>query len=57
MTVKTYTYVRGNLRDMINKVNDNSESITITTKDHNAVLMSEDDYNAIMIASCRYHYN
>ncbi len=48
MTVKTYTYVRGNLRDMINKVNDNSESITITTKDHNAVLMSEDDYNAIM---------
>ncbi|VIY94953.1 Antitoxin YefM [Streptococcus pneumoniae] len=33
---------------MINKVNDDSDTITITTKDRNAVLMSEDDYDAIM---------
>lgn len=48
MTVKNYTFVRDNFRDMINKVNDDSDTITITTKDRNAVLMSEDDYDAIM---------
>jgi len=48
VTVKNYTFVRDNFRDMINKVNDDSDIITITTKDRNAVLMSEDDYDAIM---------
>ena len=48
MTVKNYTFVRDNFRDMINKVNDDGDTITITTKDRNAVLMSEDDYDAIM---------
>ncbi|NWK84831.1 type II toxin-antitoxin system Phd/YefM family antitoxin [Staphylococcus sp. GSSP0090] len=48
MTVKHYTFVRDNLRAMINKVNEDSDIITITTKDHNAVLMSEKDYDAIM---------
>ena len=48
MTVKNYTFVGDNFRDMINKVNDDSDTITITTKDRNAVLMSEDDYDAIM---------
>lgn len=48
MTVKNYTFVRDNFRDMINKVNDDSDTITITTKDRNAVLMSEDDYDAII---------
>lgn len=48
VTVKNYTFVRDNFRDMINKVNDDSDTITITTKDRNAVLMSEDDYDAIM---------
>ena len=48
MTVKNYTYVRDNFRDMINKVNEDSDTVTITTKDHNAVLMSESDYDSIM---------
>lgn len=48
MTVKNYTYVRDNFRKMINKVNEDSDTITITTKDHNAVLMSESDYDSIM---------
>jgi len=48
VTVKNYTFVRDNFRDMINKVNDDSDTITITTKDRNAVLMSEDDYDAII---------
>ncbi|MDG0819710.1 type II toxin-antitoxin system prevent-host-death family antitoxin [Staphylococcus equorum] len=48
MIVKNYTFVRDNFRDMINKVNEDRDTITITTKDHNAVLMSEDDYDAIM---------
>lgn len=48
MIVKSYSYVREHLRDMINKVNDDSDTITITTKDRNAVIMSEDNYNEIM---------
>lgn len=48
MTVKPYSYVRKHFKDMINKVNDDSDTITITTKDRNAVIMSEDNYNEIM---------
>lgn len=48
MIVKSYSYVRKNFKDMINKVNDDSDTITITTKDRNAVIMSEDNYNEIM---------
>lgn len=36
------------MRSLIDKVNENSEAVTITTNENNAVLMSEDDYNAIM---------
>lgn len=48
MTVKSYSYVRENFKDMINKVNDDSDTLIITTKDRNAVMMSEDNYNEIM---------
>lgn len=48
MTVKSYSYVRENFKDMINKVNDDSDAIIITTKDRNAVMMSEESYNEIM---------
>lgn len=46
--VKSYTFVRDNFRDMISKVNDDEDAIIITTKSRNAVLMSEENYNAIM---------
>lgn len=39
MIVKSYSYVRKNFKDMINKVNDDSDTITITIKDRNAVIM------------------
>lgn len=48
MTVKTYSYVREHLKDIINKVNEDSDTVTITTNDRNAVIMSEDNYNEIM---------
>ncbi|MGI2312549.1 type II toxin-antitoxin system Phd/YefM family antitoxin [Staphylococcus sp. GDY8P126P] len=48
MATKNYSFVRENFREMIDKVNDDSDTITITTKDRNAVLMSENDYDAIM---------
>lgn len=48
MTVITYSNARKNFRSLIDQVNDNSEAITITTNDNNAVLMSESDYSAIM---------
>ena len=48
MSVETYSNARKNFRQLINQVNDNSEVITITTNEHNAVLMSEEDYNSIM---------
>lgn len=48
MIVKSYTFVRDNFRDMISKVNDDEDAIIITTKSRNAVLMSEENYNAIM---------
>ncbi|MDK7284328.1 type II toxin-antitoxin system Phd/YefM family antitoxin [Staphylococcus pettenkoferi] len=48
MSVTTYSNARRNFRELINQVNDNSESVTITTNNKNAVLLSEEDYNAIM---------
>lgn len=48
MTVTTYSNARKNFRSLIDQVNDNSESVTITTNDKNAVLLSEEDYDSIM---------
>ncbi|MCD8835056.1 type II toxin-antitoxin system Phd/YefM family antitoxin [Staphylococcus arlettae] len=48
MTVLTYSNARKDFRNLIDKVNDDSDTVTITTNDRNAVLMSEDDYNSIM---------
>ncbi|CAM3119376.1 type II toxin-antitoxin system Phd/YefM family antitoxin [Staphylococcus argensis] len=48
MITKTYSYVQKHLEDMIHKVNEDCDVVTITTKDCNAVMMSEDRYNEIM---------
>lgn len=48
MTVVTYSNARKDFRNLIDKVNNDSDSVTITTNNHNAVLISENDYNAIM---------
>ncbi|MDK3656245.1 type II toxin-antitoxin system Phd/YefM family antitoxin [Staphylococcus pseudintermedius] len=48
MTTLTYSNARKEFRKIINKVNDDSDVVTVTTNDRNAVIMSEDDYNAIM---------
>ncbi|MCO6333127.1 type II toxin-antitoxin system Phd/YefM family antitoxin [Actinomadura sp. NPDC048955] len=48
MTVVTYSNARKDFRNLIDKVNNDSDSVTITTNNHNAVLLSENDYNAIM---------
>ncbi|HAR0503895.1 TPA: type II toxin-antitoxin system Phd/YefM family antitoxin [Enterococcus faecium] len=48
MTVVSYSNARRDFRSLIDKVNDDSDSVTITTNNHNAVLLSEDDYNSIM---------
>lgn len=48
MTVLTYSNARKDFRKLIDKVNDDSDTVTITTNERNAVLMSEDDYNSIM---------
>ena len=45
MTVINYSNARKNLKKLIDKVNDNQEAVTITTKNNNAVLISEDEYN------------
>jgi len=45
MTVTNYSNARKNFKGLIDKVNDNQEAITITTKNNNAVLISEDEYN------------
>ncbi|MCM3108835.1 type II toxin-antitoxin system Phd/YefM family antitoxin, partial [Bacillus velezensis] len=44
----SYSNARRDFRSLIDKVNDDSDSVTITTNNHNAVLLSEDDYNSIM---------
>ncbi|UXR69550.1 type II toxin-antitoxin system Phd/YefM family antitoxin [Staphylococcus sp. IVB6246] len=48
MTVLTYSNARKNFRRLIDKVNEDSDTVTITTNNKNAVLMSEADYNSIM---------
>lgn len=45
MTVTNYSNARKNFKELIDKVNDNQEAVTITTKNNNAVLISEDEYN------------
>jgi len=47
MITKNYNFVRDNLKEMIDKVNEHEEVIKVTTDTHNAVLMSENTYNAI----------
>lgn len=48
MIAKTYAYVQKHLEDMIHKVNEDCDVVTVTTKDYNAVMISEDSYNEIM---------
>lgn len=48
MTVLTYSNARKNFRRLIDKVNEDSDTVTITNNNKNAVLMSEADYNSIM---------
>lgn len=47
MISKNYKFVRDNLEEMIDKVNKYDEIIKIKTDTHNAILMSEKEYNAI----------
>lgn len=48
MTVLSYSNARKDFRNLIDKVNNDNDTVTITTNGQNAVLMSEDDYNSIM---------
>lgn len=45
MTVMNYSNARKNLKRLINQVNDDQEAVVITSKNSNAVLISEDEYN------------
>lgn len=46
MSVTTYSNARKNFKALIEQVNEDSDAITITTKDNNnAVLISEAEYN------------
>lgn len=47
MTVTNYSNARKNFKDLIDKVNDDQESVTITTRTNNAVLISESEYNQL----------
>ncbi len=47
MTLINATNARKNLYKLISEVNENSNPITITNKSGNAVLISENDWNAI----------
>ena len=48
MTLMNVTNARKNLYKLIEEVNNNSSPVTITnSKSGNAVLMSEEDYNAL----------
>jgi len=44
MTVTNYSNARKNFKELIDKVNDDQEAITITSKTNNAVLISEAEY-------------
>ncbi len=48
MTVVSYSYAIKNFRSLIDKVNTDLDFVTITTNEHNAVLISENNYNAIV---------
>lgn len=48
MTVVFYSYAIKNFRSLINKVNTDLDFVINTTNEHNAVLISENNYNAIM---------
>ena len=49
MTVLTYSNARKDFRKLIDKVNDDSDMVTVTsTDDKNVVIMSESDYNSMM---------
>lgn len=49
MTVIKYSNARKNFKSLIDKVNDDSDVILVTTKDNkNAVLLAEDDYNSMV---------
>lgn len=45
MTVMNYSNARKNFKKLIDKVNDDQEAVIITSKETNAVLISEDQYN------------
>lgn len=47
MTILNATLFRKNLFSTIKKVINYEESVTINTKDGNAVLISEDEYNSL----------
>lgn len=44
MSITNYSNARKNFKELIDKVNDDQEAITITTKNNNAVLISESEY-------------
>ncbi len=49
MDATTYSNFRQNLKDYMNRINDNSETIIVTSKDEkNVVVMSQNDYNNII---------
>lgn len=48
MTTINYTNARNDLRSIIKQVNQDSDVVTVTTKDNkNAVIMSESDYKSM----------
>jgi len=48
MKVTTYSNARSNFRKIIDIVNEDYEPYTITTNTHNAVILSEQDYNSMI---------
>lgn len=48
-TTVNYTNARNDLRNIIRRVNQDSDAITVTTKDNeNAIILSEDDYRGMV---------
>lgn len=47
MTTITASRARANLYGLVNKISTYHEPIQITGKEHNAILISEEDWNAI----------
>ncbi len=45
MIAMNYSNAQKNLKELIDKINDDHEVVIITTKERNAVLISEDEYN------------